>query len=288
MTIKTHDTLMRFLFDNQAVRGARVQLHNSYQTIHAQHTCQANAARLLGESTAAAALLASTIKLEGRVSLQARGEGSLKLLVAECTHTGGLRGVIELDETNSHDECRLSALLENGYLAVSLLPDEGQSYQGLVPLAGDKLQDCIAAYFMQSEQLPTALWLACDGENAAGLLLQALPDNNEQSDDWQRLCLLANTLTESELLHLSHEELLHRLFHEDAVRIFEPTPMTFACTCSDERSRNALAVLGRDDLHKLFSERETIEVDCQFCRQQYRYTQQDFADFLAAPSHSIH
>lgn len=288
MTTATHDTLLRFLFEHLAIRGARVQLHNTCQTILSQQRCSPAAAILLGESLAASALLTSTIKLEGRLALQARGEGALKLLVAECTHTGGLRGMIELDDAAVQDDFRLSALLQNGYLAVTLLPDAGESYQGLVPLEGDKLQDCIASYFVRSEQLPTALWLACDGDHAAGFLLQALPGTDSNSDDWQRVCLLANTLTQTELLQLSHEQVLHRLFHEDTLRVFEPSPLTFSCTCTEERSRNALALLGRDDLQKLFAERDVVEVDCQFCRRQYRYTEKDMLALLGEHSRQIH
>jgi len=287
MTTPTHDTLLRFLFEHCAVRGARVQLHQSFQHIRDLNKGNTTATRLLGESVAAAALLSSSIKLEGRLALQARSEGALSLLVAECNNHGGLRGIIALDDGTPPDNLSLSTLLRDGYLAVTLLPDQGESYQGLVPLEGERLQDCLAGYFTQSEQLPTALWLACDGDNAAGLLLQALP-NEEDSDDWQRLCLLAGTLTDAELLHLSHEDLLHRLFHEDTVRVFDPAPMVFSCTCSDERSRTALSLLGRDDLQKLFAERGVVEVDCHFCRQHYRYTEQDMRELLGEHSHSLH
>lgn len=281
------DTLQRFLIENCSARGARVQLHKSLKTILGLHTCNDGAAQLLGESIAAVALLSSSIKLQGRLALQARGEGPLKLLVAECTNHGGLRGIIELDDSLTDNRRDMTELLQQGYLAVTLLPDNGESYQGLVPLEGSRLQDCLSAYFAQSEQIPTALWLACDGNACAGLLLQALP-GEENHDDWNRLCLLADTLSHDELLHLPHEQLLHRLFHEDTIRVFEPTPLCFACTCSHDRSRNALAMLGRDDLQKLFAEREIVDVDCQFCRQKYHYTEQDMRDVLGEYSHQIH
>lgn len=291
MTSQPEDTLQRFLIENCSVRGARVQLRQSFQDIANLHTCSTTAAHVLGESIAAAALLASTIKLEGRLALQARGEGPLKLLVAECTNHGGVRGIIELDDSMTRDNHDMNELLQKGYLAVTLLPDNGESYQGLVPLEGSRLQDCLSAYFAQSEQIPTMLWLACDGECAAGLLLQVLPDhdnNHNNNDDWQRVCLLANTLSNDELLHLPHEQLLHRLFHEDTVRMFKPTAIGFSCTCSHDRSRNALALLGRDELQKLFAERDIVEVDCQFCRQQYCYTEQDMRDVLGKHSNHIH
>ncbi len=287
MTANRPDTLLRFLFENSSVRGVHVNLTHTYQTILALHDCSQSAAHLLGESLVAAAMLASTIKLEGRLALQARGEGALSLLVAECTHDGGLRGMIELDDDAANGATGLSALLQNGYLAVSLLPDEGASYQGLVPLEGDRLQECIAGYFCRSEQLPTALWLACDGTQATGLLLQALP-GDEHKDNWQHLCALARTLKDTELLQLPPEQVLHRLFHEEVVRLFDPSPLTFACTCSDERSRNALALLGRDELLKLFAERETVEVDCQFCKQQYRYTEIDMQDYIGEQPTQLH
>ncbi len=291
---KFSDQAVRFLFESAPVRGVWVQLHESYQAVLSGQTGTAVANLLLGESLAAAVLLTRNIKLQGRLAIQARGNGSLRLLVAESTQDAGVRGVIDLDDDAVVGQ-PLSQLLGEGYLAVTLLPDDGDSYQGIVPLQGARLQDCLADYFSQSEQLPTALWLVCDGERAAGLLLQAMPCSADEDmagdtedDGWGRLCHLAGTLTENELLNLPCEMLLHRLFYEETVRVFDAEPVRFSCTCSVERSRAALAMLGRDELQKLFAEQEKVAVDCQFCGSHYAYDAADMAELLGDVPGRLH
>lgn len=286
--IKT-DNAVRFLFEDAAVRGVWVHLQHSCSEVLARKQYSGAARALLGESLAAAVLLSRTIKLQGRLALQARGDGLLKLMVAESTQDAGVRGVIDLAEGVAMDAIPpLQQLVGDGYLAVALLPDAGESYQGIVPLEGARLQDCLADYFARSEQLPTALWLVSDGVRAAGLMLQALPAAASDSDDWQHLHTLASTVTGEELLSLSCDELLHRLFHQDGVRLFEAEPVHFQCTCSVERSRNALAVLGRDELQKLFAEQPAVTMDCQFCGAHYEYTAADMSEVLGDASTRMH
>jgi len=283
------DSVVRFLFEESAVRGVLVFLDESVSEINLLHDSSCEAGCLLGESLAAAVLLSRTIKLQGRLAIQARGDGALKLLVAESTHDAFIRGVVNLEDIGQQSVSSFKDLVGSGYLAVTLLPDEGESYQGVVPLEGRRLQDCLADYFGLSEQLPTALWLASDGQRAAGLMLQAMPAADEaSSDNWQHLHVLANTVTNDELLSLSCDVLLHRLFHQEEVRVFEAEPVRFQCTCSAERSRSALAVLGRDDLNKLFSEQPFVTVDCQFCGAQYQYCENDMRDILGNPPTQLH
>lgn len=288
------DIAIRFLIENRAVRGVWVRLQKSYADVLVGHEYGDLGKKMLGESMVAAVVLSRTIKLQGRLALQARGEGALRLLVAECTHDAGIRGIMEFsDDVALHagvGECSLRDYLGDGYLAVTLLPDAGESYQGIVPLQGNRLQECLEEYFMHSEQLATAMWFACDGEQAAGLLLQALPaqEQAEVGDDWQHVYTLANTISDAELLSLPCEELLHRLFHEEDVRVFAGESVRFHCTCSVERSRNALALLGRDELQKLFSEKDTVMVDCQFCGRHYAYTAGNFSEVLGEPSARLH
>ncbi|HSC75704.1 MAG TPA: Hsp33 family molecular chaperone HslO [Pseudomonadales bacterium] len=283
------DQVVRFLFEECAVRGVWVNLQKSCGDVLAKKGIGPAGRVLLGESLAAAVLLGSSIKLQGRVAIQARGDGVLKLLVAESTQDAGIRGVINLDASVDLQAIpSLKQLIGSGYLAVTLLPDEGESYQGIVPLQGVRLQDCLADYFALSEQLSTALWLVSDGERAAGLMLQAMPGEDNDGEDWRHLHTLASTLTSEELLSLPCEVLLHRLFHQETVRVFDAEPVRFQCTCSEERSRNALAILGRDELHKLFSEQPDVDIDCHFCGAKYRYTANDMADIFGDISSSLH
>jgi molecular chaperone Hsp33 len=283
------DCIVRFLFEDCAVRGVWVNLQKSYEDMLAlKDVCPAGRV-LLGESVAAALLLSSTIKLQGRLALQARGDGALQLLVAESTQDGGVRGVIKMDAgVGVNNMPSLQQLIGDGYLAVTLLPDEGDSYQGIVPLQGTRLQHCLAEYFEKSEQLKTVLWLASDGVSAAGLLLQAMPDGENDEHGWEHLHILTNTVSEKELLSLSCEDLLHRLFHQEIVRLFDAEPVRFQCTCSVGRSRAALAVLGRDELQKLFLENPQIEVDCEFCGAHYQFSAEDLTDILGDIPASIH
>jgi molecular chaperone Hsp33 len=283
------DSVVRFIFEDCAVRGVWVHLQKSYTDMLALKDIGPAGCVLLGESVAAAVLLSCTIKLQGRLAIQARGNGALKLLVAESTQDAGVRGIINLDESATYQSIPpLQQLIGSGYLAVTLLPDEGESYQGIVPLQGARLQDCLADYFALSEQLPTALWLVSDGERSAGMMLQAMPTINHENAGWQHLHTLASTVSGEELLSLPCEILLHRLFHQEVVRVFDAEPVRFQCTCSKDRSRSALAVLGRDELHKLFAEQPEVAIDCQFCGAQYRYTANDMTEVLGEISPSLH
>ena len=286
---EAEDRVVRFLFEDCAVRGVWVHLQKSCADMLSLKDISQAGRVLLGESVAAAVLLSCTIKLQGRVAIQARGDGALKLLVAESTQDAGVRGIINLDENVAIQTMPpLQQLIGSGYLAVTLLPDEGESYQGIVPLQGARLQDCLADYFALSEQLPTALWLVSDGKRAAGLMLQAMPTTDHNDAGWQHLHVLASTVKDEELLSLPCEVLLHRLFHQETVRVFDAEPVRFQCTCSADRSRSALAVLGRDELHKLFAEQPEVAIDCQFCGAQYRYTANDMTEILGEISPFLH
>jgi molecular chaperone Hsp33 len=278
---------VRFLFEDAPVRGAWVYLQHSVQAMPAFISASPAGKILLGESVAAAALLSANIKLQGRLAIQARGDGALRLLVAESSQNAGVRGVIELDD-RAENTLALRELLGDGYLAVTLLPDVGESYQGIVPLQGARLQDCLAAYFQQSEQLETALWLASDGETAAGLLLQAMPGAQDDLKGWQHVHALASTISNEELLSLSCEQLLHRLYHQETVRVFDAEPVQFQCSCNTQRSAAALATLGREDLLQLFQETPVVKVDCHFCGKIYQYSERDIDKILGEISPTLH
>ena len=284
---KQQDARVRFLFEDAPVRGAWVYLQHSVQAMPAFISASPAGKILLGESVAAVALLSANIKLQGRLAIQARGDGALRLLVAESSQNAGVRGVIELDD-RAENTLALRELLGDGYLAVTLLPDVGESYQGIVPLQGARLQDCLAAYFQQSEQLETALWLASDGETAAGLLLQAMPGAQDDLKGWQHVHALASTISNEELLSLSCEQLLHRLYHQETVRVFDAEPVQFQCSCNTQRSAAALATLGREDLLQLFQETPVVKVDCHFCGKIYQYSERDIDKILGEISPTLH
>ncbi len=284
---KQQDARVRFLFEDAPVRGAWVYLQHSVQAMPAFISASPAGKNFFGGRGGAAALLSANIKLQGRLAIQARGDGALRLLVAESSQNAGVRGVIELDD-RAENTLALRELLGDGYLAVTLLPDVGESYQGIVPLQGARLQDCLAAYFQQSEQLETALWLASDGETAAGLLLQAMPGAQDDLKGWQHVHALASTISNEELLSLSCEQLLHRLYHQETVRVFDAEPVQFQCSCNTQRSAAALATLGREDLLQLFQETPVVKVDCHFCGKIYQYSERDIDKILGEISPTLH
>ena len=267
------DTRQRFHFETAAVRGELVRLGASLREILGQHFYPAPVAALLGEALAASVLLSSTIKFSGSLSLQAKSEGAVSILFGECTHDRQIRGYASVAEGAVGED--LGELLARGTLAITITPEQGQRYQGIVPLDAPQLAGCLEHYFAQSEQLPTAILLACDGEHAAGMLLQALPGSagaaDGQAGRWEHLQHLARTLTGRELLGERFETLLYHLFHEERVRVHEPEAVRFGCRCSASRAANTLQSLGETEARAILEEQGTILIHCEFCQQEYRF-----------------
>lgn len=281
------DYTQRFLFDDTDVRGEWAGLERSYVEVLAKHTYPEPVAQLLGEMLAAAALLVGTLKFDGLLVLQARSSGAVPLLMVECSSDRQVRGIARYHEEQLKPGASLKELMPDGVLAMTIDPANGQRYQGIVALDGINLAECLSNYFASSEQLPTRFWLNADGRRACGLLLQQLPadrirDGEEREASWQHLQTLADTLTAEELLGLDTETVLHRLYHEESVRLFEPKPIRFHCSCSRERSARAVMSLGHEDAEHLLAEQGgTLNIDCQFCNEQYRFDAADVAQLFA-------
>ena len=281
-----NDFSQRFLFDNTDVRGELVGLRDSYAHVLAKHTYPEPVAQLLGELMAAAALLVGTIKFDGLLILQARSEGPVPLLMVECSSNHELRGIARYHAEDIPAEATLGNLMPDGVLAITVDPTKGQRYQGIVPLEGEDLSACLTTYFATSEQLPTRFWLRADGRTARGLLLQQLPadrikDSEERAASWQHVTVLADSLSAEEQLSLDNETLLHRLYHQEEVRLFDPRELVFRCSCSRERSARALSSLGEADAQKVIEENGgQISIDCQFCNERYVFDAADVAQLF--------
>lgn len=269
------DQIQRFLFERTNVRGEIVTLERAYADVLERHAYPAAVNRLLGELLAAVALLTDTVKLDGVLSLEVRGQGALSLLMAESNPGGELRAIARLSEEAElpAGDAAFRDLVGDGQIVITLDPREGNRYQGIVALDHDSLAGCLEAYFAQSEQLPTRLWLAADGARAGGLLLQRLPDEslNQDDDAWARTVHLAETLGDDELLGLAQHELLHRLYHEETVRVFEPKALRFGCTCSRERIAEALLTLGAEEVRDILAEQGAVDTQCHFCHSRYHF-----------------
>jgi molecular chaperone Hsp33 len=297
----------KFLFDGLPVRGTLVRLTDSWQTILQRRAANSTTgaypepvSHLLGELTAAAVLMQSSIKFNGSLTLQIAGDGPVKLAVAEVQPDLSLRATATVMGEVA-DASSLSAMINvnnQGRCAVTLDPKDkfpGQvPYQGVVPLFDDhrkpieKLSSVLEHYMLQSEQLDTTMVLAANDKVAAGLLIQRIPmqgegnlagsmvsKRNEEeiglNEHYNRLALFAASLKQEELLSLSANEILHRLYWEEDVIRYEPLQPKFACTCSRERVSNMILSLGQAEVAEILAERGDVEVSCEFCGQQQRF-----------------
>ncbi len=317
--------LHKFLFDGLPVRGSIVRLTDAWQEILRRRASNSTVgayplpvAELLGEMTAAAALMQSNIKFDGALVLQVFGDGPVKLAVVEVQPdlslraTASVMGEVAADATLS----QMVNVSNQGRCAITLDPKTKfpgqQPYQGVVPLFGDqhekleKVSEVLQHYMLQSEQLDTLLVLAADDTVAAGLLIQRLPAKGEanlaggrQADEdeiginehYNRIAHLASTLKREELLTLDVDTILRRLFWEEQVLMFAPyageTAPKFHCTCSRERVGNMIQSLGRDEVEGILSERAEVEVGCEFCGQQYRFDAVDAAQLFVQPDATL-
>jgi len=313
------DTLSKFLFEGLPVRGMLVRLEDSWRDVLARRTSASDGGHafpapvraLLGEMAAASVLMQGSLKFNGALILQMQGDGPVRLAVAETQPDLSFRVTAKLVGDVPAD-ARLEALLNvhgQGRCAITLDPQDRlpgqQPYQGVVPLHGDqreplqKLSEVLEHYMLQSEQLDTCLVLAANDEVAAGLLIQRLPmagganlagevlvsadeDQIGRNEDYNRIAMLAATLTAEELLALPQEQVLHRLFWEETVRVFAPLTPRFACRCSRERVGNMLRGLGADEVNSLIAERGEAEVGCDFCGAVYRFDPVDAGGLFVA------
>lgn len=276
------DILRRFVFEQLGIRGEWVSLSASWQTLKHYQPEPEQIQQQLGQALAAVVMLSATIKFNGSIILQAHGNGAIKTLVAQATHERKIRGLVR-SRTPAPTEPSAN-LFGEGYLALTVAPKEGEPYQGIVALQGNDMADVLENYFTQSEQLPTRVWLFATATQVAGLLLQELPNQKLDHEDWQRIGMLADTLTAKELLALDCEQMLYRLFNEEQVRLFEPEAVAFACSCSREKINTTLRALGREELESILLERKLIEVNCDFCNAQYHFDKIDVEILLSSDS----
>ncbi|NIR31875.1 MAG: Hsp33 family molecular chaperone HslO [Gammaproteobacteria bacterium] len=273
------DNRRRFVFEHSHVRGEVVHLDATWRAVLEREDYPPAVRDLLGEAMAAAALLASTVKLDGSLIIQFHSTGPVYLLVVECTAERTLRGLARWHEPL---EGR-GGLLGTGRVAITIDPGgDAERYQGIVELDGERPADAVEAYFRRSEQIDTRLWLAADGARAAGLLLQALPGHETSPDAWSRAVHLAATVTERELLKLPVAALLKRLYHEDDLRLFDSEPLAFRCRCSRGRVEEVLRRFGYQEMRALLDERDEVEVTCEYCNQRYVFDPVDIERLFAA------
>lgn len=277
--------LHRFIFENIHVRGEWVKLDSVWQEIQQNSEYPSPVRNVLGEALAAISLLAESLKLDGSLVLQIRGTQPVTMLVVQANSDGGLRGIAKWDGDIA-DNATFSDLFGKGTIVISVEPENGgERYQSLVSLEGNHLAECLGEYFNQSEQLKTKLWLSSDNNKAVGFMLQSLPaadvnkshimNNETREAGWQHATVLADTLSAEELLTLDVEVLLHRLYHEDDVRLFDAKKLRFECTCSQEKIENTILSIGETEAHEIVEEQGSISIDCEFCNTHYELDKVD-------------
>lgn len=296
------DCLHRFLFEHYPIRGHIVHLDASWRALLEHREYPTVIRDTLGEAVAASVLLAATMKFDGTLSLQLKGQGPMHLLLAQCSDALGVRAVARHKDADFRPD--LASLSGEGSLTVTVENEDlSQRYQGIVPLTGERLSDCLRNYFETLEQLPTRLWLHADENGVSGLLLQRLSDDSVKSrtagprahevnraeidDAWNRVQMLGDTLKPEELQALSDRNILRRLFAEDDVRLFESAPVFFKCRCSRERVVGMLKALGAEEVRSVLTEQGHVEVRCDFCNRAYRFDSVDVEQLfasIAAPS----
>ncbi|MBU3720470.1 MAG: Hsp33 family molecular chaperone HslO [Burkholderiaceae bacterium] len=306
------DQLLRVMFEGVSARAHLVRIDQSWLEVAHRHDEAPEVIGLLGEMSCASILLSASLKYQGSVILQIHGDGPVRLAVAECNASLDFRSTIKMSETltakpgagwkelvNQNNLGRFSVVLDPQVSAQS-------PYQGIVPLHEEGVAQALESYMTRSEQLPTRLWLACNGDRAAGLLLQRMPTEGgislsdtdvaqgktspANSDEaWHALVTLADTLTREELLGTDPQTLLHQLFWEKRPRLLEQKPVQFHCPCSREKVGKMLRTLGHSEVDSILSEQGQVEVNCDFCNTNYAFDAVDCAALFtdAPPSGSM-
>ena len=279
------DLRQRFFIEDSPVRGEVVLLVEALQTILKQRDYLPAVQVLMGEMLCATALLASTLKIKGRISLQIQASGTFKWAMAECNHLGEVRALADYEQDprflSAEDSSTVLKSLVSPVLFINIEPEFGERYQGIVPLDKGNLAECLIQYYDLSAQIPTRIVLASNAERAGGLLIQLLPRNSEEEqqrvdeDLWPRVTMLTETLKAEELTDLDVNEILYRLYNEEQVRLPEVEALRFGCTCSKERCANALIQIGVSAVRETLEYQNPITMNCQFCSTQYSFSAEE-------------
>ena len=290
-----NDSLKKYLFEDKTVKLQAVRLHDTWREAQVHHDYPPAVQRMLGELVAAATLLAANLKFDGSLVMQLQGDGPVSLLVVECRADLSIRATVKLrQDFVVPDTGNVRTLINptgTGRFMVILDPARKvpgqQAYQGIVPLESDSVAKVLELYMSASEQLDTRLFLSADKDFAAGLLLQRLPETGGRTGDikegestWSRVCVLADTIRPQELIETDPETMVHRLFWDETLMVFDPVPVRWFCSCSRERIADMLRMLGAAEIESILEERDDVEVNCEFCGKPYRFDAVDCASLF--------
>ncbi len=281
--MSVQDQLHRYLFENAAVRGELVNVSDTWRETVKNHDYPAPVKTLLGEMLVATSLLTATLKFDGEITVQLQGDGPLSLAVINGNNNQELRGVARIKGDIPADST-LKSMVGNGYLVITISPEKGERYQGVVGLEGETLAECLEDYFMRSEQLPTRLFIRTTEQGAAGILLQVLPAQETSQDDFNHLAMLTETVKAEELITLPANDVLWRLYHQEEATVYDPLPVMFKCTCSRQRCGEVLKTLPESEVDEILEEDGKIDMHCDYCGTHYVY---DAVDIAAIRNESV-
>ncbi|WP_130832330.1 Hsp33 family molecular chaperone HslO [[Erwinia] mediterraneensis] len=274
--MSVQDQLHRYLFENAAVRGELVNVTQTWREVMKNHDYPAPVQQLLGELLVATSLLTATLKFDGDITVQLQGDGPLSLAVINGNNRQELRGVARV-QGEIAPEASLKNMVGNGYLVITISPEKGERYQGVVGLEGETLAECLEDYFMRSEQLPTRLFIRTSDKGAAGILLQVLPAQDTSKEDFNHLATLTDTIKTEELIELPANDVLWRLYHQEEATVYDPQPVSFKCTCSRERCGEVLKTLPQEEVDEIIAEDGEVDMHCDYCGTHYVYDAVDIA-----------
>lgn len=293
--INKTDTLNRYLFDDRHARGELVQLSKSYQSIIKSHNYPVGVRLLLGELLAATCLLTATLKFEGDITVQLQGDGPVGYMSVNGDNNQQMRGIAKVvDEDKASKYQSLQELLGKGNMIITVKPNQGEAYQGIVALDKPTLAQCFAHYFEVSAQIPTQIWLFSDDkkQQVAGSLVQLLPDGDgstenltQQKNDFEHLSQLTNTIKADEIFSLEAQALLYRLYHQEKVTLFEPQAVSYQCGCSSNKCLAAIAQIEPNEIEAILAEQGKISMTCDYCLTTYDFFAEQLKSFTSKDSH---
>jgi molecular chaperone Hsp33 len=293
--ISTTDTLNRYLFDDMHVRGELVQLSKSYQSIIKNHNYPVGVRTLLGELMAASCLLTATLKFEGDITVQLQGDGPVGYMSVNGDNNQQMRGIAKIVDTEKASKAlSLEEIIGKGNMIITVKPNQGEPYQGIVALNQPTLAQCFVQYFEVSAQIPTQVWLFSDDEKqqVAGSLIQLLPDGDgsvenkdQQKKDFEHICQLTNTIKADEVFSLEAQALLYRLYHQEKVSLFDPQVVSYLCGCSSNKCLAAIAQIEPTEIETILAEQGKISITCDYCLTTYDFFAEQLKSFTSKDSH---
>ncbi|WP_131776639.1 Hsp33 family molecular chaperone HslO [Legionella impletisoli] len=272
--MKESDTLQRFMFEHANIRGEIAHLDETYRIIMAQHPYPEDVRTLLGEALISCVLLAGSIKFEGEISLQFHGDHRLPLLIIQCDNQLNVRGFAKYQESEDKEAIDYYAAFLAGKMVLTINQyNNTKAYQSVVPIDSASMSENIMHYFAQSEQISTRVWLTVKDNKAAGMLLQLMPgqDTQQREQFWEYAVHLGETITDEELITLDNVTILHRLYHETELRLYNARAVKFQCRCTQEKMKQVLTILGEEDLKNLLKEQGHVAIRCDFCNKEYQF-----------------